>query len=199
MSTEFYTETKAVENGPGRWNYLDVSVYQRSDLGVTKIGSYRRNYSTMYHTFHPFKQGDDWFALYSKDYTATRVMTLPSCQDIAGEDEHLQGFCPVDYFVPFVHERVVAANQSGRFGLIAGCVWGDDSSWKIQYLDLSKIRLGIMVRKELFGYLAMPSHIKRLQDCVSFSEYFPPDGAIITLTAELGFNLLSGKRTQLGD
>ena len=28
-------------------------------------------------------------------------------------------------------------------GFVAGCVWGDDSSWKIEYLDLSKADEGI--------------------------------------------------------
>lgn len=28
----------------------------------------------------------------------------------------------------------------GDFGFVWGCIWGDDSSWKVQYLDLSRIR-----------------------------------------------------------
>jgi hypothetical protein len=26
------------------------------------------------------------------------------------------------------------AADGGRFGFVAGCIWGDDSSWKVQYL-----------------------------------------------------------------
>jgi len=28
--------------------------------------------------------------------------------------------------------------SDGAFGFIWGCVWGDDASWKVQYLDLSR-------------------------------------------------------------
>jgi hypothetical protein len=43
-------------------------------------------------------------------------------------------------------------------------------SWKIQYLDLANVSAGILVRKELFGYVAMPSNT-RLKDCVSLDAY----------------------------
>jgi hypothetical protein len=36
-------------------------------------------------------------------------------------------------------------------GFVAGCFWGDDSSWKIQYLDLSRADEGILKRDERLG------------------------------------------------
>ena len=43
----------------------------------------------------------------------------------------------------------------GDFGFVWGGVWGDDSSWKLQYLDLSRVQEGIIVRDERFGYLEL--------------------------------------------
>ena len=199
MTEDFYVETEPVDNGPGRWQYLRVTVLQRTVSGGKKVGEYVRNFNAMYHTFYPFQQQGKWFALYSTDYTATRLMELPSCRDIAGEEPHSQGFCPVDYYVPCEHARVIAAAQDGTFGFVSGCVWGDDSSWKIQFLDLSNISSGIIHRKEMFGYLAMPQGFRRLSECVSLECFYPPETPVIKLTAEVCFNVLTGARCELGD
>jgi hypothetical protein len=45
------------------------------------------------------------------------------------------------------------------YGFIAGCIWGDDSSWKIQYLDLSQADKGIIKRDDRFGYIELPSEL----------------------------------------
>ena len=42
--------------------------------------------------------------------------------------------------------------QTGRSASSWGCYWGDDNSWKVQYLDLSEIEKGIIRRDERFGY-----------------------------------------------
>jgi hypothetical protein len=43
----------------------------------------------------------------------------------------------------------------GSFGFVWGCYWGDDSSWKVQYLDLSLIQEGIIMRDDRFGYVEL--------------------------------------------
>jgi hypothetical protein len=66
-----------------------------------EIGSYERNYLSYGETtFHPFRADGRWLALYSRDYTATRVMSLPDCVDLGGEERDGAGFCPVAYHVP---------------------------------------------------------------------------------------------------
>ena len=86
----------------------------------TKIGEYLRNYSSFYNTFHPFVQNGKEYALYSKDYTATRVMELPSCQDIAGEDRNSFGFCPIDFYVPDeVEDSEDNKRLKGDFGFVS--------------------------------------------------------------------------------
>lgn len=54
------------------------------------------------------------------------------------------------------------------FGFVSGCVWGDDSSAKLEYLDLSKIKEGKLERKALFGYLELAEF--PLKDCISLLE-----------------------------
>jgi hypothetical protein len=122
-------------------------------------------------------QAGRWFALYSPDYPATRVMELPSCKDLGGEEPLSHGFCPIDYYIPYDHPDVEAAGDAGRFGFVAGCIWGDDSSWKIQYLDLSDAAGGILVRKA-----------SRLKDCVSldgYSRQFPHADITVSLRYDL--------------
>lgn len=46
---------------------------------------------------------------------------------------------------------------AGDFGFVWGCVWGDDSSWKVQNLDLSAVQDGVIRRDERFGYLKLMS------------------------------------------
>jgi hypothetical protein len=48
----------------------------------------------------------------------------------------------------------------GDFGFVWGCVWGDDSSWKVQYLDLSRIQEGLLKRDDRFGYVKLATHPK---------------------------------------
>lgn len=87
---------EAISNGPGVMNSQKIGVFD----GDKQIGEYVRNYSSFYNTFCPFKHGDRWFALYSRHYTGTRIMSLPDCVDLGGEEPAALGFCPVDYLVP---------------------------------------------------------------------------------------------------
>jgi hypothetical protein len=84
------------------------------------------------------------------------------------EEQALGGFCPVGFYVPDwwdLHDGSLIpgseywdANKewpNGDFGFVWGCQWGDDSSWKVQYLDLSQIQQGVLRREERFGYLEL--------------------------------------------
>jgi hypothetical protein len=194
----FSIKTSKVPSKPGCWDETAVEIFEDS----VKIGEYKRNYSCMYNTFVPFQRDGKWYALYSEDYTATRIMSLPDCKDLSGENSETFGFCPVDYYVPtlwdlnenaksykekynFPDDTLITGDmisriraeiedeyqkypsiiqselasfdadvkKAGTFGFVSGCVWGDDSSWKIQYLDLTN--LNDMKRDERFGYIEM--------------------------------------------
>jgi hypothetical protein len=269
----FYAKVlEGIDNGAGYWQYLKVGIFQRpeADLKVTgyseplvsdtdvQIGEYQRNYSTLYRTFHPFQLRGKWYALYSKDYTSTRIMSLPDCKDIGGEDRDCWGFCPTDFWVPGLHyiqsvcdpgcPREKSATHTPDFtkactctivhdpdtcpqvnktvweklnntsrsctckerwaawyekhhiwhfpdrvhGFVAGCVWGDDTSWKIEYLDLSKADEGIIKREARFGYIEMPAHLD-LSKAVNLEA---GDGYTwLRIATETNYDLETGKRS----
>lgn len=241
----FTVTHKPADDGDGGWHRNIVTVLDR---GVP-CGEYRRNYGMVESTFEPFAINDEWFALYSSDYTATRIMRLPSCEDIGGEEPDDVGFCPVQLFVPAyrLHEfdfmtewsrgvksephvqhqahalwpgatmlsqivDRIAAEASGvaavdksfnhvlsdwrhcPFGFVAGCIWGDDSSWKIEFLDLSRAAEGILVRKESFGYCELPNSMN-LRDAIDMNSW-TPGGANdwIGVTSTTRHNLLTGEK-----
>ena len=163
LNRRIYVKTTSVPTKPGCWDYLLVEIF----MDHLKVGEYTRNYHQMYNTFVPFIQLGKEYALYSKNYTASRIMTLPDCKDICGEEPKANGFCPVDFFVPY--EPEVGIN--GQFGFVAGCVWGDDQSWKLQVLDLRKIEEGIIIRDDRLGYVELPDNIP-LRDAVSLDDYY---------------------------
>ncbi len=83
-----------------RLDYLRVGVFRVDDGHEEQVGEYARNYPALFDTFtHFVKDGRD-YALYSPDYTVTRILELPSCKDIGGEHHDSWGFCPMEYFVP---------------------------------------------------------------------------------------------------
>jgi hypothetical protein len=173
----FATQT-AAPSDPETWNYSAIDVLRRESgaAGVRKICSYQRHHA-MFQTFEPFRQGDHEYALVSRDYTRTAVLDLTAGEIIAEESATVHsggGFCPVGFYVPDwwdVHDDSVIpgseqwreANEwpDGRFGFVWGCTWGDDSSWKVQYLDLSRIREGVIARDERFGYLELATSTYR--------------------------------------
>lgn len=161
-------------NAPGTWDSSAVEVFRRTDAaaGLQKIGEYVRNYA-MLHTFEPFRQGGRDYALISRNYTQTAVLDLATGAVVAeeSEDEPGSGFCPVGFYVPDwwdVHDgSIIPGSESwnedhewprGDFGFVWGCYWGDDTSWKVQYLDLRHIRDGIIKRDDRFGYIALATH-----------------------------------------
>ena len=186
-----------------------------------QIGEYTRNYPSFYRTFHPFQLRGKWYALYSKDYTSTQLMALPGCKDIGGEEAAACGFCPVDYYVPVLNwlEAVHAKGcprhpEEADFskpctcickdykyiwhfpervhGFVAGCVWGDDTSWKVQYLDLSRADEGVLRREERFGYieLAYNLHLDEAVDLSIEDDRFPP---CLSIACQRHFDFATGR------
>ena len=239
-----------IDNGANYWKYLNVGVFKVEEKVEEQIGEYKRNYYSLYNTFYHFQKDGKDFALYSPDYTVTRIMELPSCKDIGGEEPGAGGFCPTDYFVPTYIEQetswetISARGRIGsdtsirrvnnpdeedlieslesrefnyqttgelckittinrpltslnyyQFGFIAGCIWGDDSSWKIQYLDLSKVEKGIIEREERFGYIELLEDMT-LKDAVRLSGYKDESGEYkihVQIKTMQTFDLVTGE------
>jgi len=233
---------ETIHHSPNTWETLRVGVYRSEDDTQEQVGEYHRNYPNLYDTFfHCAYNGND-YALYSPDYTVTRIMELPTCKDIGGEEPHGGGFCPVDFYVPRYIDREYSnaederqryrVNDPGaeyleprkqkfyrvdektgkqisveksdqaispllyyRFGFVAGCIWGDDSSWKIEFLDLSEIGNGTIKRDARFGYLEMPEGMP-LRQAVNMADYrydLTDEIKYITIALQKRFDLASGK------
>jgi hypothetical protein len=195
-----------VSNEPGCWDSQKVGIFENDK----QIGEYIRNYhGHATQTFCPFMQKDKWFALYSKFYTGTSVMELPSCKELASEPEDSFGFCPVDYYVPWMfddqnefwkEEHEVNGKKypghgdiAGTFGFVSGCIWGDDNGWKVEWLDLSKITEGILKREAKFGYLQLPRTLARLKDHIALDMGFERNQDTVEIARGMRFGLSSGK------
>jgi hypothetical protein len=161
---ERFTTRVERRSEPGQWQTVHVDVLD----GEKVVASYDRNYA-MLQTFEPFRQGNQFFALVAPNYTATSVLDLQTGKIIASEEPSPAGFCPVGFYAPDwwdVHDGHVLPGElrwkadyewpsDGGLGFVWGCLWGDDSSWKVQFLDLSEIRRGQIRREERFGYLRL--------------------------------------------
>lgn len=221
VNTPFSVVVEQVENTPGTWNSTKVSVYRDDKL----IGEYIRNYSDYgTSTFYPFELNSEWYALYSANYTATRVMKLhaDSIEDWCGEKPHAHGFCPVEYYVPAYAHHKYTATIGGKdemidsyyvdcdyseeefagilkepnyvgvlkncpFAFISGCLWGDDTSWKLRYIDFSLIDKKVLVIGEKFGYFELPNNLT-LRQCIDMSNW-EPDHEFIRLSSAKSFDL----------
>lgn len=234
---------RVVREIPTAWGGLRVGVFRRADGAEEQIGEYERNYGSLLPPFAHFQAGGRDLALYSPDYTCTRLMELPSCRDLGGEEPSSGGFCPVEYFVPYYIElesrvdgrpprryrkqmptqedRIAktvpvtwppTSVRAGRveqhhtapvgpltwhpFGFVAGCIWGDDRSWKLQYLDLSQAAGGILRREERFGYLELPDGLplERAIDLIDFQSDPVEDYAYhVRITRTDRFDLRDGR------
>ena len=183
----FVAVAEVVQNRPGTWNSEKIHILDRSQLDPAgqpiEIGSYVRNYADRQaRTFAPFMRDGEWYALYSKHYTATRVMRLPSMEDVGGEEPHAAGFCPVELWVPRHTQKPLRCHDGSTIPLlnwhqphedddpedqeaiswhwspvafVAGCHWGDDSSWKIEAFDLREVAQGRLRRFQPLGYVHM--------------------------------------------
>jgi hypothetical protein len=87
------------------------------------------------------------------------------------------GFCPIDFRVFDWRERFTddaptktygkegdekplysdekLYSLTGQWAIYSGCVWGDDSSWKLRYIDLSRISEGVVTSEDRFGYFPL--------------------------------------------
>lgn len=243
-------EIGTFDHGPGQWSGIRVGVFLLRDEHEEQIGEYERNYFSLFNSFHPFHLNGQDLALYSTDYTATRIMELPSCRDLGGEERDDLGFCPVEYFVPTYvdqefttesdnkaieplsvrrsrlnnplptsleetitehrYENLVSGQQCTDrtsvknispvtyypFGFVSGCVWGDDSTLKIQYLDLKDAARGVLRREERFGHIMLPEDLD-LRKAIDMSDYAydlsDPESFTIKITHSQEFDVATGK------
>lgn len=61
--------------------------------------------------------------------------------------------------------------------MISGCIWGDDSSWKIQYLDLSGLPERRFLRDDRFGYFELLDK-EQIAACLDMTGWRPDDPVV---------------------
>ncbi len=241
MTLQYIARKIANLNEPSTWTRIQVGVFVVRDGVESQVGEYIRNYELMQTFFHFQKNGKD-YALYSPHYTCTRLMELPSCRDLGGEEPAGNGFCPVEYYVPRYIEREYEGVDGKRhrysvidpqpknfepstnflyrldpttgerakvetpnslvtpltcmpFGFVSGCVWGDDLSWKVQFLDLSQAAKGIISREERFGYLPLPDRLS-LKDSIDLINFeLGDENWDITIATQRSFEFKTGKES----
>lgn len=185
LEGKYFLQVNPISNGAGHWNSSRVEIMDSETK--SKLGEYTRNYGTLYSTFCPFIKGGKEYALYSESYMQTSVMTLPDCKHLCSDST---GFCPTDYYVPQPNDGLIDGdvNQSldGSFGFLAGCFWGDDSSWKIRYLDLSEIEQGKIKNDDRFGYIELDDN-DSLKDAISL-RYYEKDDPVINIRSSIRFS-----------
>lgn len=163
------------------WPRQKIEIFHKERM----IGTFERNYGSYGEsTFVPFYQKGSWYALCSPDLEGLSVMKLPECT-ILGHEE--SDFCAVEVFVPryqwevnsinFSREkRIKRYEKAGKplekeketfyenTAFVSGCVWGDDSSWKIELRDISKAHRGIIKDIPEWGYNELPE--LPLRECI---------------------------------
>lgn len=171
----FITKTKNIDGGRYKSSTLKVTIYSVEEDSELKIGEYDRDFCVLHKTFHPFKYKDTYYALYSPRCKETRIMELPSCKDYCAVEGKI---FPVEYYVPSLKD--INASQSnkeleeiyGTFGFISGCYWGDDSTWKIGYIDLTGLEEKVVKADFRFGYVVQPINLT-LPECIDLSDFNP--------------------------
>lgn len=161
---------------PFNHNNFDAQKVEIIIDGIKK-GEYIYEYTGTTPPFEYFQYTDgNWYALYSTDYTATRVMKLPECEDCFGEDGDTFGFCPVEFFVPsrqYLMDKYKERSKTGLFdiagkiGFVQGCVWGDDSYFKLKIINFEEsFKQKKLVFINSVGYL--PLYYGDLKDLIDF-------------------------------
>jgi len=220
----FRAEAVETPRRPGAWGSATVNIFD----GDSHIGAYERNYPAFgAETFEPFELDGGWYALYSRDYTATRVMSLPGCEDLGGEEPAANGFCPVELYVPRyrkirytdratgeqkekwsfearAEKFIIPEDSEHSFGwtispwlslstgFVAGCIWGDDSTWKVQVFDLSEAAKGKIVRNDRFGHVELADELS-LADSLDFDRHMPDWELRATITRRERRDVATGK------
>lgn len=165
----YRVETARVSNGPGHWDSCVGTVLDTAYQKPRVVATVTRDYPNF--PYEPFRQGDRDYMLVAPHHTGTSVLDLATGEIVAAEPVAAGGFCPVGFHVPDwwdVHDgSILPGSQywqpeyeqpSGLYGFVWGCVWGDDSSWKVQHLDLSRVADGVLQRDDRYGYVPLATN-----------------------------------------
>lgn len=104
-------------------DYFKIGIFRVENEREAQIGEYVRSSRTRPTAFFPFQQNGKDFALYSPHYSDIRIMELPSCKDIGGDESKFDDFCSIDFYVPSYIEQEIISRTKNSEGKIEERVW----------------------------------------------------------------------------
>jgi hypothetical protein len=104
-------------------NYFKIGIFRVENEREEQIGEYVRSLHTRPTTFFPFQQNGEDFALYSPHYSDIRIMKLPSCKDIGGDESKSDDFCSIDFYVPSYMEQKIISKIKNSEGKVEEKLW----------------------------------------------------------------------------
>ncbi len=104
-------------------NVFKVGIFQVKNHKEKQVGEYERSFYTRPTTFFPFQQNGKDFAIYSPHYSYIRVMELPSCKDIGGDESLSDDFCSIDFYVPSYIEQEIISRTISPEGKVKEEIW----------------------------------------------------------------------------
>lgn len=188
--------TQKVSGKPGFWAVVNVEIRR----GNVLVFEFTRQYPSFgLETTRIFSLEGQDVLVYSENYETLNFFNLTKREAITLNEEskkQICGFCPTDILVPkFIVDDDVYICDGGTngefhdFAFVSGCVWGDDSSWKLNILDMKNLLRGAVkyvnnlreVKPEWL-YLEIPPGIS-LTQCVHLDYWhdLPLDRAKLTL------------------
>jgi hypothetical protein len=213
QGTPFQLIVNAVDNGKGVWSTQDCEIWriggnEKNEAVAATVGTFHYGYSGgIQNIFKPFKHKGKWYCTYATSYTCLSVACLDKDQlvhvaDVPG-DLAADGFCPAEAGVPFridCEEGLYAdwdldgwdftnpsANRMNAefcdFGFYCGCVWGDDSSYKLKFIDFRDLEQGkIYTPEEPLDYYELPQNVS-LEDAVTDMWILKEDPSFVQFSA----------------
>lgn len=73
------------------------------------------------------------------------------------------------------------SSRESDIGFVSGCVWGDDSSWKVECLDLTRVSEGVLKRDSRLGYFELPGKVNLPEAILGVKEVKEGDVTAIQL------------------
>lgn len=219
--TPFTLEWCAVKNKPGTWDSTKISIYRDNKLIGEYLRNYPIKDIKTFYPFCIDGDWYALYSPHYTATRVMRIYD-DRIEDWCGEGPSVAGFCPAEYYVPrynhfkslpdgyeyytvdngyenitkfFEESKTSEFVNSGycNFAFLSGCHWGDDSNYKLRYIDLSKVKDREISIENKFGYWPLPTNLE-LKQCINIDNW-EPDNNWIGLTRSHYVNLSTGEQS----
>lgn len=188
LGTPFSIVWTPIDNGPGHWNSNRVEVF-RDGLKIGEYERNYSLVAETFYPFQFNDHWYAFYS--SRYTATRVARLTDKFEDWWGEEPSGMGFCPTEFWVPlgfrssftskdgtehhfptwfdsdYKTEEEFSGEAAGKpfvwatYGFLSGCYWGDDSSWKLRYIDFSEIENKVVKIQERFGYWELGLDIRQ--------------------------------------